>query len=192
MHSGNVSRMLNRTHLLVVALALAGALGGFLAGNWLRTAPETQRDSRQLIGTPAPALGLPDLAGRQRTLQEWRGRVVLLNFWASWCPPCVEEMPLLDRTAQQFAGKGLVVVGIAADTPAATRDFLAQHPVGYPILIDDPEAPARGSDASLTYGNTRSVLPYSVLIGRDGRILAQRFGNFSENGLSAWLQPHLD
>lgn len=184
--------MLNRTHLLVVALALLGALGGFLAGNGLRTTPETQRDGRQLIGAPAPALGLPDLDGRPRTLEEWRGRFVLVNFWASWCPPCVEEMPLLDRTAQQFAGKGLVVVGIAADTPAATRDFLARHPVGYPILIDDPEAPARSADVSQVYGNTRSVLPYSVLIGRDGRILAQRFGNFSENGLSAWLQPHLD
>lgn len=184
--------MLNRTHLLVVVLALLGALGGFFAGNWLHTTPEARRDGSQLIGAQAPALDLPDLDGRQHALQEWRGRVVLVNFWASWCPPCVEEMPLLDRTAQQFAGKGLVVVGIAADTPAATRDFLAKHPVGYPILVDDPEAPARNTDASLVYGNTRSVLPYSVLIARDGRILAQRFGNFSENGLAAWLQPHLD
>lgn len=184
--------MFTRTHLLVVVLALAGALGGFLAGSWLHTAPEPQRDGDALVGSAAPALDLPDLDGRAHALADWRGRLVLVNFWASWCPPCIEEMPLLDRTAQQLAGKGLVVVGIAADTPDATRAFLAQHPVGYPVLIDDPEAPARTRDASLAYGNTRNVLPYSVLVGRDGRILAQRFGNFSENGLAAWLQPHLD
>jgi thiol-disulfide isomerase/thioredoxin len=184
--------MPDRMHLAVVALALAGALGGFLVGRWLHPAPEARRDAAALVGQAAPALDLPGLDGRRRGLDEWHGRPVLVNFWASWCPPCVEEMPLLDRAAQRFAGQGLVVVGVASDSPEATRAFLAAHPVGYPILIDDPAAPGRMRDASLAYGNTRSVLPYSVLVGRDGRILAQRFGNFSESGLDAWLQPHLD
>ena len=78
-------------------------------------------------------------------------------------------------------------IGIAADTDAATQAFLKESPVAYPILVDDPE---RG-DLSLDYGNTRSVLPYTVLIGREGRVVAQHFGEFSESSLERWLAPHL-
>ena len=77
---------------------------------------------------------------------------------------------------------------LAVDDAAATRDFLKDSPVGYPILVDDPQT---GGDLSKMYGNNRSVLPYTVLIGRDGRILAQHFGSFSETALEDWLRPHL-
>ncbi len=182
--------MFNRTHLLIVALALAGALGGLLAGSWLRPLPPSARggEAKTLVGSPRPDATLPGLDGQPQSLAQWDGKLVLLNFWASWCGPCIEEMPLLDRAQQRLAGRGVQVVGIAADNAAATKAFLDEHPVRYPILVDDPE---RGHDLSLDYGNTRSVLPYSVLVGRDGRILAQRFGNFSESGLDQWLAPHL-
>ncbi len=95
---------------------------------------------------------------------------------------------LLDRSQRRYAGQGLQIVGVAADTPEATQTFLKEYPVAYPILVDDP---ARGSDVALDYGNLRGVLPFTVLIGRDGRILAQRAGNFSEAALDAWLAPHI-
>ncbi len=181
--------MFNRSHLLIVCIALAGALGGFLAGGWLHAPSAPRGDVRTLaIGALAAPIVRPDPAGTRRSLDEWRGKLILLNFWASWCAPCVEEMPLLDRAQHAHAAQGLQVVGIAADSAAATRAFLGRHRVAYPILIDDPE---RGDDLSRRYGNTRNVLPYSVLIGRDGRILAQRFGNFSEQALESWLKPHL-
>lgn len=185
--------MFDRTHLLVVALAIAGALAGLGAGLWLRPAtPTASRTSTALVGQPRPGLELPGPEGQPQSLDRWKGKLVLVNFWASWCAPCVEEMPLLDRTQQRLAGRGLQVVGVAADGTDATRAFLREHPVTYPILVDDPEtAPARGGDASNAFGNARDVLPYSVLVGRDGRILAQRYGNFTEATLEAWLQPHL-
>jgi peroxiredoxin len=97
-------------------------------------------------------------------------------------------MPLLDRTQQRLASKGFQIVGIASDSAAATKAFLDRVPVHYPILIDDPEA---GRDLSSTFGNDHDVLPYTVLIGRDGRVLARRAGNFSEKALDAWLAPYL-
>jgi thiol-disulfide isomerase/thioredoxin len=132
-------------------------------------------------------LALPDADGKPRRLSEWDGRVVLVNFWATWCGPCRQEMPLLDRVGTDWAGKDLQVIGVAMDDAAAVRDFLKDYPVAYPILV---EASA-SADPSLLFGDTRGVLPYSVLIGRDGRLLDQRMGSFTQDSLNAWLQPHL-
>lgn len=184
--------MFDRTHLLVVVLAVGGAIAGLFAGAWLRPAPPAPAgNSAQLVGTPRPAVELPDIDGRAQSIAQWDGKLVLVNFWASWCAPCIEEMPLLDRAQARLAARGLQVIGIAADAVAPTHAFLREHPVRYPILVDDPEKARNGRDVSAIYGNDRSVLPYSVLIGRDGRILAQRFGNFSEDSLEQWLTPHL-
>ncbi len=180
---------MDRGNLLVVALALGGALGGFGLSMWLH--PGRMPQTAALAGTARPALELPDIDGTRTSIARWDGRLVLVNFWASWCGPCVEEMPLLDRMQQRHAAAGLQIVGIATDGVQPTRDFLGRHPVAYPILIDDPDLRTNTGDSAAIYGNTRNVLPYSVLIGRDGRILAQHYGNFSETSLDAWLRPHL-
>jgi thiol-disulfide isomerase/thioredoxin len=183
--------MFNRLNLLIVTIALASASIGLLASLWLQPsihAPATQKSIFSGIGTARTDFQRPDLRGIPHKLSEWDGKLILLNFWASWCGPCREEMPLLDRSQQRYAAKGLQVIGIAADTDAATQAFLKEFPVAYPILVDDPE---HGDDLSLDYGNTRSVLPYTVLIGREGRVLAQHFGDFNETGLERWLAPHL-
>jgi len=182
--------MFNRTNALILLVAIAGAVGGFLAGGWLKplSSPSHVIPHMLKIVDTAPAVERPDVDGKPRALAEWRGKLVLVNFWASWCAPCREEMPLLDKTQERFAAKGLQIVGVASDGAAATRTFLDAVPVRYPILIDDP---AEGEDLSETFGNDRDVLPYSVLIGSDGRILARRAGNFTEAKLEAWLSPYL-
>jgi thiol-disulfide isomerase/thioredoxin len=134
-------------------------------------------------GETLPPLRLPDLAGRPVAVPEaWAGRPLLINVWASWCGPCIEEMPELQRFSAQQGATGVQVVGIALDEPEAVRAFLARVPVQYPILIDAP-GPA---DAGVRLGNRRGVLPYSVLVGADGRLLKQRIGPFVAGELNAF------
>jgi thiol-disulfide isomerase/thioredoxin len=182
--------MFNRQNLLIVIVAIVGAALGLLAST-LYNHPADRAPppgvSVLKIGDDRIDLALTDLTGKLRHLREFDGKLVLVNFWASWCGPCREEMPLLDATRAQLAGQGLEIVGIAIDDADPVKAFLEDSPVRYPILL----ASAEGIDPSLRFGDTRSVLPYSVLIGRNGKILAQRAGNFSERGLAAWLAPHL-
>jgi thiol-disulfide isomerase/thioredoxin len=179
----------SRTNLLIVVIALLGAGAGFLVGGWVKPPLPPERESAALeAGADRPSLVLPDLDARPRDLGEWDGKLVLLNFWASWCGPCREEMPLLDRAQQRHAERGLQVIGVAIDDVASVRGFLADHPVAYPILLDEP---GTGPDSSQRFGDNRGALPYSVLIGPDRRVLARRFGSFTEAGLEEWIAPHL-
>lgn len=183
--------MFNRTNLVIVMVAILGAALGMLAGSNFNFAPERPVPAGVTVlqlGDMRTDLQLPDSNGSMHRLSDWDGKLVLLNFWASWCGPCREEMPLLDETGAHLAGDGLAVVGVAIDNADAVGDFLKEHPVRYPILIGGNDDP----DPSLTFGDTRSVLPYSVLIGRDGRILARRAGSFNAQTLSAWLKPYVN
>jgi thiol-disulfide isomerase/thioredoxin len=134
-------------------------------------------------GDARPDLSFADMSGKPRRLSEWNGKVVLLNFWATWCEPCRDEMPLLDRTR---GANGVEVVGVAVDDPDAVKEYLKDYPVGYPILIgDDADNP------ELIFGDRRSVLPYSVLIDKNGKLLAQREGSFTAERLHSWLAENL-
>ena len=173
--------MLSRSNWLILGLAvLAAALGGYAQHRGRPPAP-----TGAAIGQPLPAISLPDLDGTPHLLSDYRGRRVLLNFWASWCAPCLAEMPALVLAQEKFGENAPIVVGIAMDEPTHVRAFLAAHPVNYPILIGQMNL----QDTSLQLGNTRQVLPYSVLIGDDGRILAAYAGPLSAAQLEQWLAP---
>ena len=180
-----------KQNLMIVFLALASAGVGLVASRWMQPTPRNVAVEKGLValnvGDRRDDAALPDRDGKPTSLAQWDGKLLLLNFWASWCGACREEMPLLDTIRNRHAEKGLEVVGIASEDAMAANGFLAQFPVRYPILINDP---ALGPDWSIRYGNTRKVLPYSVLIGRDGRIVAQRVGNFDEAKIEDWLKPY--
>ncbi len=136
-------------------------------------------------GGPVPTVTLPDLEGVPRTLPgDFDGRPLVVNLWASWCGPCIEEMPELDRYAAEQGDNGIQVVGIALDDPAAVADFLQRIPVRYPILIDAPGP----RDAGVQLGNPRGVLPYTALVSADGRLLKQRIGPFAHGELDDWAR----
>jgi thiol-disulfide isomerase/thioredoxin len=177
--------------LLAVAL-LAGLLGlglgvarhgpGPLArtplGRWLERASQVGN-----LGDPAPRFPVTDFDGRVRTLPE-PGRAVLVNYWASWCGPCRDELPLLSAFAAEQAGNGVQVVGIALEEPEPARAFLATVPVAFPTAWEAPGF----EDSSVRLGNARGVLPYSVLIDAQSRIRARRIGAFTDaEDLRAWV-----
>lgn len=137
-------------------------------------------------GDPAPAIVLLDRAGQRATLSQWSDHLVIVNFWATWCGPCRKEMPELDRFQQKHAANGVQVVGVAVDGPGEVEAFLRDTPVAYPILL----SPNPGANPSLPFGNTYGALPFSVLLGRDGRILDTRLGEVSESILESWIAPH--
>ena len=126
------------------------------------------------------------IASTAASLTQWQDRLVVVNFWATWCAPCRKEMPELDRFQQKHAANGVQVVGVALDGTADVEAFLRDTPVGYPILL----APNPAANPSLPFGNTYGALPFSVLLGRDGRILDTRLGEVSEAVLEGWIAPH--
>ncbi len=172
--------------LLVAALAIVAALAGFFLARQLRSEPGAGRApiaASSLIGKPAPALIVRTLDGGSLDLASYRGKTVLLNFWASWCGPCVEEMPLLDQFDKQRRDQGLVVIGVAVEDADAVREFLDEHPVDYQIALGSAGSP----DESAAFGNRLNVLPYSVLIDPDGVIRRANAGSFDADELVAWL-----
>lgn len=134
------------------------------------------------IGDPLPAIVLPDLAGAPVDLQRFHGRPLLINVWASWCGPCVEEMPELARFATAQGDQGVQVLGLALDTAEGVREFLRRVPVDYPIVLETP-GPA---DASVRLGNTQGLLPYTVLVDAQGRIVRQKLGPFVHGEIEGW------
>ena len=178
--------MLSRSNWLILALAvLAAAIGGHVARHGQPPTAVDNTAAVALIGQPVPAISLPDLDGRQHALRDYRGRRMLLNFWASWCRPCLEEMPALDEAQIKFGENAPIVLGIAMDQADHVEAFLATHPVSYPILLGNMTSPS----TSQQLGNASQMLPYSVLIDDNGRILATHAGVLSASQLELWLDP---
>lgn len=113
----------------------------------------------------------------------WRGKILVLNFWAPWCPPCVEEMPELVRVQEQYSNKNVLFVGIGVDSPTNLRQFLLKTPVNYPIVLGGLE----GSNWAKSLGNPSSGLPFTVVIDEKGGIKKVKLGKISEDELRSWL-----
>ena len=117
-------------------------------------------------------------------MQGLRGRPLLINFWATWCPPCVDELPLLDAFYRENESKGWQVVGIAVDKLTPVQSFLGRQPLAFPVVLAGME----GLNLSKNLGNQAGGLPFSVLFGADGSILHRKIGKLSEQDLKLWRE----
>ncbi len=179
--------------LLSLAGLMAAGLIGLEAYIFFAPHPPPQQHITQAMlprGKPpatAPAFTLTDLSGHRRSLSDWHGKVVLVNFWAPWCAPCRKEMPLLVRMQRRYASAGFQVLGLAVDQHAPVKRYIAKHPVNYPVFPDQKAA----TRLSRAYGDDIGALPYSVLIGRDGRVIDSQAGRLDPVTLHHWLDKAL-
>lgn len=125
--------------------------------------------------------------GRPAQLSAWRGKVVVVNFWASWCAPCREEMPMLESLRQRYRARGLEVVGVALEQPVDAQNFASSVGISYPVLIGDADT----ATLMRSLGNASGGLPYTVVLDRQGKVVARLLGRLSEATLLGAVEPRL-
>jgi peroxiredoxin len=128
-----------------------------------------------------------DLDGQPMAMARWKDRIVVLNFWATWCPPCVEEMPDLQRVHDEYSARGVTVVGLGIDSPSALKRFRDEYLLSLPLFA----AGAGGSELGRALGNPSGALPYTVVIDRKGRIVQARLGQVRPAELRRWLDAQV-
>ncbi|OUD13348.1 hypothetical protein TPSD3_10470 [Thioflexithrix psekupsensis] len=151
--------------------------------------PSSDRLSTEIVKTITPAVPftLPDLTQNMRELSEWEGQLLVLNFWATWCSPCVKEIPAFVEWQAQYGEKGLQFVGIAIDQEAKVSDFVKQFEINYPVLV----AGEAGLGLAREYGNRLDTLPFTVVISHQGNILLRHPGEFTAQDFDHYLLPLL-
>ncbi len=167
--------------LLVIVIAMLSGFAGYLLQQQTRSS--NKEEVKQVVnpflpkienveGTQVPEFSLVDVNGQQRSISEWQGKVIVLNFWATWCAPCRHEIPAFVELQDQYGEAGLQFIGIALHTAEEIKDFISEFNVNYPNLVGDNDVIALGKKL----GNDIGALPYTVVIGRDGKIAFTRRG----------------
>jgi thiol-disulfide isomerase/thioredoxin len=126
---------------------------------------------------------LTDLGGRPQSLSQWRGKVLIVNYWATWCHPCREEMPGFSRLQEKYRGNGVQFVGISIDTADKIIEFQGITPVSYPLLIGDIQTMAN----SAALGNAQQALPFTAVFDRQGMLFSTKLGRVTEPDLDRQL-----
>ncbi len=164
--------------MLLAAAGLAGAAGAGLA--WWRYQP------RGAAGDPVPqgfwGLSLQTPEGATLELSRLQGKPLLLNFWATWCPPCVEEFPLLDAFYRENSAKGWQVLGVAVDRVESVQAFLRKTSVTFPVVM----AGLGGTELGRSLGNQAGGLPFTVVLGADGTVAHRKMGQLTHQNLATW------
>lgn len=176
---------MKRTSFIVAAFAVALFVIGVYTGNFI-----TQKLDDPPIGEakafsppPRPEFSLPDLNGQPHNINEWQGKILLVNFWATWCAPCREEIPGFNTLQKKYA-KDVQFIGVAIDDSIAVKRFMEIIPIDYPVLIGDQDAMA----IAHSYGNVAGVLPYTALIDRAGNIVSISEGGISQADTEAAIK----
>jgi len=171
-----------RRILTWLTLALAGVLAlgtGLHFGGFA-----DDRNVTDLRGKDAGAIfgvALPDMLGREQSIGQWKGKVLIVNFWATWCVPCREEMPEFVKAQREFGGQGLQFVGVAIDDAAKVKEFAAELGLNYPALIGGYGA----IELSKTLGNRLGALPFTIIVDRSGHVNHTQLGPIKEVQLRA-------
>jgi peroxiredoxin len=163
---------------------VVGMWGGRLLIDHLTGNAQGQKAAQAVVDQPAPAFSLTDINGAVRNSHEWDGKVVILNFWATWCPPCRKETPMFVEVQEQYGATGLQFVGVAIDDADKVKDFMDTFGVNYPMLIGENDA----ISVAKQYGDRFGALPYTVVIDRQGRINTVQRGEMTRENVQQAIE----
>ncbi len=163
--------------LLFILIALFALVSGIILQRSLNTAN---------LGPSELEIAFPDLEGKPHKLIEWKGKVLIVNFWATWCPPCLQEMPEFVKLQHELGPKGLQFIGILTDDEVdAARDFLKSKPLNYPVL----DGTIDGRQLTQKLGDTAGVLPISVVFDPNGKRVHTEIGVFTRDEVLEKVKP---
>lgn len=171
--------MQQNTSLIIIAGVIA-----LVGGVFVQSLPKKDQAN---IPPPALEFSLPDLQGRQRAISEWQGKILIINFWATWCPPCLKEIPEFISLQNEFNDKGLQFVGIAVEDKEAIEQYLKTIAINYPILVGGDEA----ITLSRQLGNIISTVPFSIIVNKQGQIIHRHPGELSRERIIEIITPLL-
>jgi thiol-disulfide isomerase/thioredoxin len=168
---------MKQTGIIIIAAVLALGIG--IAAQ--RFLPSLEKTSV----TSLPDFNLPDLSGNQHNISEWRGKILVINFWATWCPPCRKEIPEFIALQEHYSVKGVQFVGIALEEQKPVAEYTASAHINYPILI--------GGDNGVTLahqlGNSIDAIPYTIVVNQQGQIINRHPGEFSKEQILEIIAP---
>jgi thiol-disulfide isomerase/thioredoxin len=170
--------------LLIFTIAVAAFVAGVSVRGLLSSPLESADLKHQ---SRLPQFSLLDLSNKPHDIKEWEGKVLVINFWATWCPPCLKEMPEFVALQNEYQDKGLQFIGIALDEPEPVKEFIDSHKITYPVLLggDQGMAIAHGM------GNVVNTVPFTVIIDRKGNIIQRQMGTLSREQLLKIIAPLL-
>ncbi len=168
-----------RRAFLTAAVALGAAVGGAGLYTW--------RATRSAEGAALLRQVLPDAMGRPQSFEQWRGKVLIINFWATWCPPCREEIPVFVKLQHEYGPQGLQFVGIAVDQPDKVVAFVRDFRINYPIVIGGMDS----MEWARQLGNRNGGLPFTIIADRDGIVVGNHLGAMNEQAVFSYVRTLL-
>jgi thiol-disulfide isomerase/thioredoxin len=166
--------------VLIIIVTLLALIGGIMAKEFLSTTEQTSP-------APLPDFNLPDVSGKSHSISEWQGKILIINFWATWCPPCLEEIPEFIALQEQYSSKGLQFIGIAIDDQDSVEEYLASIKINYPMLIGS----ITGIALAHQLGNSVDTVPFTLVVDRQGQIIYRHPGVFSREQITEIITPLL-
>lgn len=171
---------MKQTALIIIAALIALSFG--------MSARHFFPPAEKIRPSPLPEFNLPDLSGHQHNISEWQGKILVINFWATWCPPCRKEIPDFVALQQQYADKSVQFIGIALEDKEPVAEYIAAAKVNYPILLGGDN----GIALARQLGNNVDAVPYTLIVDRQGQIIHRHPGEFSKEQLVEIITPLLN
>ncbi|MSS75762.1 MAG: TlpA family protein disulfide reductase [Methyloglobulus sp.] len=172
--------------ILIVTVAIMAFVGGLSVRNLLSSQLDKTKVSEE-NQQKLTEFSLPNLSGKQRNIKEWQGKVLVINFWATWCPPCLKEMPEFEALHTEYEKKGLQFIGIALDDAEPVKEFIASKKITYPILLGEDQ----GTKLAHDLGNIVNTVPFTVIVNKQGLVVKSQMGELSRKQLLEIITPLL-